>query len=82
MSQRFDEESPTLPLPPPRASRVSLEDLIEAATTAAQRATPTQPIGGEGKVQPHPPIWVGIVIYPPSPFLNPQFATQVNASEE
>jgi hypothetical protein len=67
MSQRDDFKSPTLPLPPPRseASRVTLEDLIEAATRAAQRGAP----GGEGGLQPyHPPIWVGIVIHPPSPF--------------
>lgn len=71
MSQRDDFKSPTLPLPPPRseASRVTLEDLIEAATRAAQRGALGQAPGGEGGLQPYnPPIWVGIVIHPPSPF--------------
>jgi hypothetical protein len=76
MNQRLDEESPTLPLPPPRASRVSLEDLIETATNAARRA----PLPTGGGVNPYPPIWVGIILYPP--FVNTPTFGQVNTTEE
>jgi hypothetical protein len=80
MSQREEPDSPTLPLPPPRseASRVTLEDLIEAATRAAQRGALQAP-GSGGGVQPyHPPIWVGIIIHPPSPFVQVQTAEEVS----
>ncbi len=69
MSERsVDSDSPTLPLPPPRsqASRLSFEDFVEAATSAAMRAS--NQLRNEG-VQPaapvaRRPIWVGIILDP------------------
>jgi hypothetical protein len=59
MAQRRSEESPTLPLPPPR---IALDDLIEVTAAAALRAVRAQQPDEELFYR--PPIWCGIIIDP------------------
>ncbi len=59
MAQSQSEESPTLPLPPPR---IALDDLIEATTGAALRAVRAQHVSEQFIYR--PPIWCGIIIDP------------------
>ena len=62
-------ESPTLPLPPPRAERIDLEHFFEVASAASLRALAAHGQEVELNPQPEPPgvprlfpqIWVGIV---------------------
>jgi len=62
-SPRASNESPTLPLPPPRAA-ISLDHFFEAASEAALRALDAharqspQPEPWRG----NPRIWLGIII--------------------
>ncbi|MFL6198202.1 MAG: hypothetical protein ACJ76J_03410 [Thermoanaerobaculia bacterium] len=65
-SESSPAASPTLPLPPPRAASIPLEQFIEAVSASALRALaasrelnpqPEPP----GKQFPKPWIWVGIV---------------------
>jgi hypothetical protein len=65
---RAQIESPTLPLPPPRAERIDLEHFFEVASAASLRALAAhqqvelnpqpEPPGGPRLV---PQIWVGII---------------------
>lgn len=58
--------SPTLPLPPPRAASIPLDQFVEAISVSALRALASarefnpQP-EPPGKKFPYPWIWVGIV---------------------
>jgi hypothetical protein len=63
-------ESPTLPLPPPRAQAISLDNFFEAASAAAIRSLEAH----ARQAGPHPEpwhipprIWVGIIIETPFP---------------
>jgi hypothetical protein len=69
-------ESPTLPLPPPRAEAISLDHFFEAASAAALRSLDAH--ARQAKPQPDPwhgppRIWVGIIVETPFPqqFANP-----------
>lgn len=68
MAQRRSprSDSPTLPLPPPRSSRLSLDEFFEAATSAALRAAQAQGLADNPNPSPwaRRPIWVGIIIDP------------------
>lgn len=61
MADRRSQDSPTLPLPPPRS--ITVEDLVETATAAAVRAVRAQQPRGEELIY-RPPIWCGIIIDP------------------
>ena len=64
-SESSPAASPTLPLPPPRAGSISLDQFIEAVSASALRALANsrelnpQPL--PPKEFPRPWIWVGIV---------------------
>ena len=64
--------SPTLPLPPPRAAQIRLDEFIEVALSAALRAVEaSSDPGAQASLNPQPlpprslrPIIIGIIIDP------------------
>jgi hypothetical protein len=67
--------TPSVPIPPPRAGQIALEEFIESATRAVVRALGSQEITAlpdpaatpRPKPRPRPPIIVGIVVSRPRP---------------
>ncbi|HVG08822.1 MAG TPA: hypothetical protein VNM67_14035 [Thermoanaerobaculia bacterium] len=64
-SESSPADSPTLPLPPPRAASIPLEQFIEAVSVSALRSLASarafNPQPDPPRTFPQPWIWVGIV---------------------